>query len=894
MKDNKKQQKQQKKQMIAGAIALFLALLMILGSIAPFLMNVMGAEPSSEYQVEMQVDFGFSGLYKVGYPTPVKAVLTNKGKPFKGEFIINVGVGTDYYSNVNKIAEYAYEVDLPENASKEIYLDVSIENIIGSMNAAKCALKDEKGNTVLEESIFSTAISPETETGIVLSDNTINLAHLKNTPLDLEVSQYYFDTKLIFSNPYDFPEKYELLKTFNYVFITDFDTSRLNDLQLNAIETWVNNGGMLVIGTGNGFNKVMKGLSGIIDAEMVSEEKILNINELFKSILVTDVIYNYDPAYAEKYYDRGGYAYSPQQVPPQALSGDEILDQFENPDEVSLYDYLYLKRPNIAKKEQKEFTDGIHITKFNLLNDVPTRRLGLFLVQDRGLGKIAVAEFDMMMQASQHNELISGLISFLFTFEKPNMSYYYQNNNYIVNNYIMTLIPVEENNASFIIIAIVFVYCIVIGPVLYLILKRKDKREMGLILIPAISLILTGAIYLFSFTTIYKRPVLNSVAKADILNGESKTMLSSNISALTADKGDIELSIKGGSISPKLMLDTYYDYYRSAGQKKTKEVVIAKILQGADSAITYYDNKSWNANAFYTSEEIDMGGAVEVNISVINGYIEGEIINNTTIDFEDIILNLSGELVHGIGTLKAGEKVTLGIGKDINLGYWSQGSYFYNLLGGYYVDSKSIKDIWQSNMRRNLMDYNFDYDYKYGYNPFLYGAEENKGRIYFFTSDKLGSADISLNGKMPIDYTNTLLKMEFNYNIVYSGEFEIDFGELSISRIMTSKGYEHYDYDAKYIYMNSNDSVEIIFSIPEKDSINWFQFSNFIADSSNPNLLEAQIYNNEENEWEEMLFSGYSDQVSRYINDVGEIKIRIINQGADQCGTPQISVKGVK
>ena len=93
--------------------------------------------------------------------------------------------------------------------------------------------------------------------------------------------------------------------------------------------------------------------------------------------------------------------------------------------------------------------------------------------------------------------------------------------NYNPMAYIAERFPELKANSIYMILFAVAIYVVVIGPVLYIILKKKDKREFAWIAVPAISAVFMLIIFVLSMNSQYKSGLINIVSATEIEQGQS-------------------------------------------------------------------------------------------------------------------------------------------------------------------------------------------------------------------------------------------------------------------------------------------------------------------------------------------------------------------------------------
>ncbi|HJT59073.1 MAG TPA: hypothetical protein VJ761_21380 [Ktedonobacteraceae bacterium] len=194
----------------------------------------------------LQVDLGFQDTYRIGFWTPVFVTVNNANNAgFSGMLSVSTYAGTPRTSN-NASAYWNYEepVSLRGNQQKQFTLNVPFYTGVGVRGITATAnLLDARGKLV------ATQTSPhgyEVQPGDLfigtLSDPNANFNPLGNASLPNQSSS----PTLSALDATTMPTMESMLENFDAIVLEDFDTSSLNAAQLATLQTWVNQGGVLI------------------------------------------------------------------------------------------------------------------------------------------------------------------------------------------------------------------------------------------------------------------------------------------------------------------------------------------------------------------------------------------------------------------------------------------------------------------------------------------------------------------------------------------------------------------------------------------------------------------------------------------------------------------------
>lgn len=465
--------KQKKQRKIAGIIAIIIAIAMILSIAAPFMASVNAMPISTEegdtdpkakkeigqdhFSLDMKV--GYNGDYIVGNTTPISGVLTNTGEEFNGE--LQVKVYSDYYGDEEMEGPYSiyYQpVSLAKGAAKKIDLEINPEMITDYFEVT---LVNEKGKTVFLENVAGNAMSPDTVMIGVLSDNPSDLSYFSGLKWIEVGDDEQRLQKTIYLDASTFPKKTYTLKNFQAIVIEDFDTTTLQETQINSLKEWIQGGGTLILGTGPNSQKVLGGLQELESFQIGGTTQIHSFPNL--SQLLQDQ---------------------------NSLQGDMMLSSIT------------------AKGMEERFSEQGHsITSRMSLGK------GDILLHHFALSLSPVADnpnFIMALQNMYSSELC------LDVQEDEYGVYRFQNLQRIAEDF-----PVLKSNMIYPILLSILIYVILIGPVLYFLLKKKDKREWGWAIIPCLSLFFMGVIFIMSRNSQYNSGLFNFVSVTELSDNTS-------------------------------------------------------------------------------------------------------------------------------------------------------------------------------------------------------------------------------------------------------------------------------------------------------------------------------------------------------------------------------------
>ncbi len=198
--------------------------------------------------IDVSLTYGYNGFLETETYAPFTVDLKNNGSDFSGSVWILIPV------NDSEVVGYETKVSLAAGASKSISRTVKVQAA-----AENCLIRltDHKGRTVQEKKIKLQFRSGITQARVgILSDDYNALSPLSGFFMTGLSSVQYLTTKLSENNILEDPLA---LDTFHVIILTDYSSDRLTEKQRKAIVDWTAAGGLLIVGTGTGASKVLKG-----------------------------------------------------------------------------------------------------------------------------------------------------------------------------------------------------------------------------------------------------------------------------------------------------------------------------------------------------------------------------------------------------------------------------------------------------------------------------------------------------------------------------------------------------------------------------------------------------------------------------------------------------------
>lgn len=193
-------------------------------------------------------------------------------------------------------------------------------------------------------------------------------------------------------------------------------------------------------------------------------------------------------------------------------------------------------------------------------------------------------------------------------------------------------------------------YVLIVAPVLYWLLKRKEKRQWAWAIIPGAAVLLSTGIFYLGKPMVVSEDVSYAVTKVRLLDKEAAEAMTAS-SFLVVSGGNFDVDTKPGTVAVPL----------SVGRNDYEpEGMVAEGKNSGDSILTFQ-------NVPYLSPRQTVGfsmlrdtGQIETHLRVTGDRITGSIKNDTVFSLEQTYLEVGFQRIP-IGSLKKGE------GKNIDV-----------------------------------------------------------------------------------------------------------------------------------------------------------------------------------------------------------------------------------
>lgn len=565
----------------------------------------------SEGKVQAELALGYDGTIKIDADNPLIAIIKNDGPAFQGE--LQVVVEDTGYSKVI----IAMPFEIAENSQKEISMDVPVYMIQKKFEVSIVT----EGDKVFEETLkINKILSPEKNVMAVITDTPDTYRFIENTPISNYVNPNY-NTYLSYSSGmkmgmtvvegqteskemevfyFDSLEEFntvEKLSFFNFIFIGHNQSLTINEEQEKNLLKWLEKGNGLILDAGADYQK----LKAILP-------------ESLYPVPITEVIQADLPI---------GYSDSTLTEKVELAKSDSIPEGTEFFGDQENYLYARTKVGN-----------GTILTLFV--------NLGL----------------EPLASWTGKSSLLSNLMANGFVIDMSQG--YYVDPYYNPYQNQVASIPSDKEPPYIFMIVLFVVYIILVAPILYIVLKKLDKRDLAWIAIPALSLISVLILFIVGEGTKYQNPIVNTFSIVTANENDSLMKVESNI-AIFSDLKD-ELSIEWNKEDAFKFTNNYVDpymiYSADPSLENNQKELNGKMTIGAMPKYELYNTSLWMPNFASAKKMIPFEVEKMVTLQLQGDHLEIIVKNTTPYDLQKAFVEWGNGYI-AVGDLAVNEEKTV-------------------------------------------------------------------------------------------------------------------------------------------------------------------------------------------------------------------------------------------
>lgn len=624
------------------------------------------------------------------------------------------------------------------------------------------------------------------------------------------------------------------------------------------------------------FNGTKSYLSSTSIDENLIEENTLNLDSL-DSIIVN----NYNLAnFNEKHYEslnnwinKGGTLI----VSAGANEGKTIKNISK--------DFINIKTNGYSEKKVDLFGEELNLLVSNLEVEgsevrLESNNIPLAYKVSKGSGEVIITTFDLGLEPLISTKKGKALIENLLT-EKvnANINNMGRGNYYYLGQELMNNIPVEKVVSVNTLIIVFAFYAIIVGFVVFRVLKRRNKTDYTWFVIPIIAITFTLIINIIGYKTRLKDTILNQINFVEIKeNGKSTSIGLLGIG--TKYTGDLEIKNNFNLDMSLLQQDDYY-----YGEQNDKESIlrIKTTYKEDETTFSIKGSGALDLKKFKVIGKEEIMPTLDAKLNIKSGEsITGTIKNNLGYDLENALI-VNNTSIWEIGNIKSGEEVNIEDLKQISIyGLESYGQSFSQKF--YDARWRKNEDLTQEKYKNIIRKGNLFATANY--------LLDTKKSMLVGVTDMEVDYGMNFGKKSTSKLDTTLIAQEITVNTIDSeGNVNIPFGFIPSKDEYVGNNIYFDQYSAS-IY----GSGEVIssYKVDDNIAITEIEFKN-INTYYNQDNSDKYIFNYETEEFEPLkMISGHvaiKDTIN-YVNN-NEVKLKIVIEDTKGSGSiPSIAVKG--
>lgn len=423
-------------------------------------------------------------------------------------------------------------------------------------------------------------------------------------------------------------------------------------------------------------------------------------------------------------------------------------------------------------------------------------------------------------------------------------------------------------------IGIVLVYMIIIVPLLYIVLKRKDKREYAWGIIPLTAIIASAAIFGYGARDRIARPQVQQSSFLQV--NEDKSLQGYYAESLLSNtSGDFTFEAPS---TTTMVAKRNNNSFTGQSPNVYENAIMEK--HATSSELTFRDVGYWSVSSLFGETQIPEVGNFDVDLRVDASQLIGTVQNNFPFVVKEVSV-WSGSKLIPLGDLEPGEKLEVNQKLSSVMLMPISNPYInrsYGVNAGTSIDL--VEQRKQSMYSASLMGDQF------GTSPVVTG----------FAEDNI--VPITLKDKKVEMSALHLLIQPFTAETSFAGEFVLPANMFTVNVNTNEYG--------KYMEPVMNNSLEwylddgeynVYWKIPDTiplGKVNWSQLQ--IANTDR-NSHTIEIWNIETQSFEEINESRFTttENIQHYINDTGEIYYKLLKKSVDgnqYTRLPEVRLKG--
>ncbi|WP_107923245.1 hypothetical protein [Lysinibacillus parviboronicapiens] len=787
------------------------ALIVLLMFVMSFMLPV--SQASAAPTLEVQAHAGMAGKAKYQSVVPLQVTVKNNGADFSGDMAINAS------SSFEAASALVLPLDIAAGEEKtiELYLDGLADYSYSEADLfAFYEGSIEKGKKVAYKGtkrLQANFLDPSTTFIYTLTDKSDRLsAYLRLSQFSSSGNVEIFNLNQL--KDFTLPEDAQGYAMANIIAVDEISIADLSQNQQEALLKWVQDGGTLLLG---------------------ASDQVLTTAGIFKDYLPLTLSQQMKTVSAGSLTKLSGGGIFTKDI--------SVYTATDNQGSVAI-----LKENDTTLAAKKKLGSGEIVQTTFSLGDQPLASMDGYAALTAKMLNIQTLSQQGMMQGQSTMDQIS--------YELRSIN---------------ELFPSFEVSVSYMLIVIIL-YILIIGPLLYFVLKKMDKREHAWWLIPAISVAISIALFIFGAKDRIVQPQVQQSAFYKVnedssINGYYVESILTNRSGdfvVEADKNTTALALRNNNNITGTVGDLHETSY------------IKEHANG--STLTLRNLSYWSVQSFAGKTTAKDIGKMDIDITLKNEKLSGTIKNNFPFELKDVTL------ISGIKEVKLGDiepNGTLKVDKELKSTVLQKPSSFNNYNYNYPKKKEDVDPLRIERMKSFALPL----------------AEKDKQPVIAAWAEQaVVGVELETSANMsPISY----FIQPFEGKVDLTGPFTMKRTNFTytVSPQSANAYFDKIDEQLNNWYL-SDGLYEVTMAMPDNFMASVQSLNELVISNLDVKRMQLALWNNETNIFEPMVDTKqtFTDNIMQYVNENGELRVQI-KFGPDQTGEqtklPNIELKGV-
>lgn len=593
----------------------------------------------------LSAEYGLGGLVYYEMPTMVSVTVECK-ENFTGTLRV---IPEDY--TMSTVA-YGEDISLSAGEPKTFQF---VPTSLGYNGKIEIEVLNEKGKVVYGESheILLQGGGDKVTVGI-LSDDYSALSYMDG--IGVEIDGEPGTTSIFELTKENFPEDAKALAMLQYMVIDNFDTASLSQEQYNALKLWVQDGGILILGLGSNYQNVLHCFtdSFITGTLGTLEKKDVTWNALQDASAVSETVENSTET-------------NLSEQTTVETTDEEASEQSTSEETDDVEDVVNGCSLNMDCIEF-QLDGGEPLSEDTTEGSVYTKKIGM--------GRVVVLAYSIGMEPMTSSSNRKSIAKFIVDGAEVSAtsSKFYGNdserNTMSAGLNVAEIADTSQKPSAILYGVILLIYVILVGPILYLILKKMNKRESIWVAIPIVALIFTAVIYATGFLYRINKPLVSTFTLIQLQDGVKSEKIYTSI--VCPKPKEYEIQFAEGYTGFRKDVDDYsYSLFGGNMNASSFDYMLKENSKGTE--VLFDTSEPFQKTKFLINKNSDNNiGTLDSDLTCSTTGFEGTVTNNTCYDLKDVVVTFENYLCM-VGDIKKGETATIDSSKIVGMS--SYGSF---------------------------------------------------------------------------------------------------------------------------------------------------------------------------------------------------------------------------